>query len=272
MGEEFSVDLNPQRHQMADESMVRTLQRQADAIWPQERELFARYGEVADVLDVGCGTGIVTAWIAQLFDNATVTGVDILLEHIARAESRASGKVRFQVGDAFALTFASDSADLVVCRHLLQSVPHPELVIAEMKRVCRPGGWLHLLAEDYGMIHFDGTTLDSDAFWRKGPIEFGKSMHTDLRIGKHAYSIFRDLGVQDIRVDYIVVDTVRVSREIIAEIWEAWRDGFTEAIAGTTMLERADVLAHWEDMIRCLRDPGTYAVWQVPVVSGRVEG
>ena len=36
--------LNPQREEMADESMVRNLAAQADAIWPQEQALFTRYG------------------------------------------------------------------------------------------------------------------------------------------------------------------------------------------------------------------------------------
>ena len=35
---------NPQAAQMADESMVRTLHAQAEVIWPQEQQLFARYG------------------------------------------------------------------------------------------------------------------------------------------------------------------------------------------------------------------------------------
>ena len=51
--------LNPQAREMADESMVRTLAAQADAIWPQEQLLFGRYQlpAQAHVLDAGCGTG-----------------------------------------------------------------------------------------------------------------------------------------------------------------------------------------------------------------------
>jgi hypothetical protein len=47
---------NPQAEQMADESMVRTLRAQADALWPQEAPLFDRYaiGEGSRILDAGC--------------------------------------------------------------------------------------------------------------------------------------------------------------------------------------------------------------------------
>ena len=53
------TDLNPQREQMADESMVRNLEAQANAIWPQEAPLYKRYGlsPSIDILDGGCGTG-----------------------------------------------------------------------------------------------------------------------------------------------------------------------------------------------------------------------
>jgi len=38
-----------------------------------------------------------------------------------------------------------------VCRHLVQAVPEPERVVAEMARVLKPGGRLHLLAEEVGI-------------------------------------------------------------------------------------------------------------------------
>ena len=53
------IDLNPQGPQMADESMIRTLAAQIEAIWPQEKSLinFYRLPRNARVLDVGSGTG-----------------------------------------------------------------------------------------------------------------------------------------------------------------------------------------------------------------------
>jgi hypothetical protein len=68
-------DLNPQAREMADESMVRTLAAQAEAIWPQEKPLFERYRLPADasVMDAGCGTGEITDRLAQTFPHARVT-------------------------------------------------------------------------------------------------------------------------------------------------------------------------------------------------------
>ena len=65
----MSDPLNPQAREMEDESMVRNLAAQADAIWPQEQPLFARYGLPAEaqILDAGCGTGEISMRLAGMF-------------------------------------------------------------------------------------------------------------------------------------------------------------------------------------------------------------
>ena len=84
------VDLNPQGREMADESMVRNLAAQAEAIWPQEAPLFRRYAlpDQPDVLDAGCGTGEISCRLAQLLPAAQVLGVDIIDSHLILARSR----------------------------------------------------------------------------------------------------------------------------------------------------------------------------------------
>jgi hypothetical protein len=62
---------------------------------------------------------------------------------------------------------------------------------------------------------------------------------------------------------------VRVPREIFAAIIEAWRDGYTEIVSRLSGWPLADVQAHFENMRTKILDPDEYAVWQVPVLSGR---
>src|SRR5437773_1174216 len=98
---------SPQAKEMADESMVRNLAAQAEAIWPQERPLFLRHPAPARVLDVGCGTGEMTARLAELFGAASLVGVDLEESHLARARARCerfAARVRFQKEDALALS------------------------------------------------------------------------------------------------------------------------------------------------------------------------
>jgi SAM-dependent methyltransferase len=90
-----------------------------------------------------------------------------------------------------------------------------------------------------------------------------------IHIGRHALAIMADLGFADLTLDYVVVDPLRVPRETFAQIWEAWRDGYTDAVAEHTRFSRQEVLDLWNDMIACIRNPRGYAVWQVPVVRAR---
>ena len=259
---------------MSDASMVRNLQHQANAIWPQEEAIFRGYRleGALDVLDVGCGTGEISARLAELYPQAAVVGVDLIARHLQIARERCAGfgtRVLFREADAFALPFADETFDVCVCRHMLQAVPRPEAAMAELVRVLRPGGRLHLLVEDYGMIHMHPTELDVDRFWVEGPPAYGAGVGTDLRVGRTAYGKLRKLPVEEIEQHYVVVDTLRVPRETFAGIWEAWRDGYVDVIGEHTRFSAGEARALFDDMIACIRNPDGYAVWQVPILTAR---
>jgi ubiquinone/menaquinone biosynthesis C-methylase UbiE len=269
------VDLNPQKEQMSDESMVRNLEAQAKAIWPQESELIRRYGLAPGIriLDGGSGTGEGASRLAELFPRATVLGVDILDHHLELARERyrhLSDRLTFEHRSVYELGLPDASFDLVTCRHVTHSIPFPERVLAELARVTKPGGRLHLIPEDYGMLHFQKGTVDPDEFWHEAPRNFGKATNTDLTSGRNAYSILAGLGLTEITVDYVIVDTLRVPRETFAAILTAWRDGYAELTSQYTRFTKEQTLAFFEHMIANIRDPKGYAVWMVPVVAARV--
>ena len=269
------TDLNPQAKQMADESMVRALAAQARAIWPQEAPLIRRYALPAEarILDAGCGTGEIASRLAELFPGARVLGVDIIDTHLEAARSRyreLAPRLGFEHQSVFELQAADRSFDLTVCRHVLHSIPHADRAIAELARVTRPGGYLHLIPEDYGMLHFQRGPLDPRDFWYQVPASFGAATGTDLFIGRNAFGILAALKFEEIRVDYIIVDTVRVPRETFAAILEAWRDGYAARIGELTPITQESAFEYFDQMISNIRDLLRYAVWMVPVVSGRV--
>jgi SAM-dependent methyltransferase len=265
---------SPQAQQMADESMIRNLAAQAEAIWPQEEAVFVRHGigPSTRVLDVGCGTAEIITRLASRFTEATFLGVDLEEAHLERARRRCAPfgeRVRFEHADAFSLPSRGDEFDLVISRHVLQAVPDAPRAVKEMVRVVRPGGRLHLLAEDYGMMWCHPTEHDSDEFWQVLPQKFAAAIGCDNHVGRKMFTVLHELGMKDITVDYMVVDTLRVPRDTLARIWEAWRDGYTDAIAEHTGMPRAELLMRWTEMISCARDPRGYALWQVPVWSAR---
>jgi SAM-dependent methyltransferase len=254
---------------------VRTLAAQVEAIWPQEVGLFHRYGFTGaiSILDAGCGTGEATKKLAELYPEAKLLGVDIIDASLARGRSACTAfgeRVRFENRSVFDLKLPGGSFDLVVSRHVIHSIPKPAEVLAELKRVTKRGGRLHVIAEDYGMIHFPTRKLSADAFWQVGPKVFGEKTGTDLLIGRRAPTLFKQLGLKDITVDYVVVDPLRTSRETFARIFQAWSDGYCKPIGELTPISEAQAKAHFDDMLETLRDPDGYGVWQVPVISGVV--
>src|SRR5215208_1741041 len=95
----------------------------------------------ARILDVACGTGQTAIPMSRL--GAKVTGVDIATNLIEQARARAQAEgldARFEEGDAEMLPFADGSFDIVISLIGAMFAPRPELVAAELKRVCRPGG------------------------------------------------------------------------------------------------------------------------------------
>jgi len=265
----MTASRNPQADEIAHESMVRNLAAQAEAVWPQEREIVARYPAPDRVLDVGCGTGEIARRVAELFPGAIVTAADLHRPHLQRGK-QVTERVDFVQADAFHLPVADRTFDLTLCRHMLQMVPEPLEVLREMMRVTREGGRLHVLGEDYAMMHFHPTRLDCDRFWHEGPMVFARSTGTDLRVGRAVFTMLKQLGARDLRVDYVVLDTLRAPRETFAAIWEAWRDGYSDSIVRNSRLTREEVRAYWEDMIASIRNPEGYGVWFIPIVGGTV--
>ena len=97
------------------------------------------------VLDVACGTGNLALPAARA--GADVTGVDIapnLVEQARENAQREGLKAQFDEGDAEALPYEDASFDAVVTMFGAMFAPRPELVAAELKRVCRPGGFISM--------------------------------------------------------------------------------------------------------------------------------
>ncbi len=263
-----------QKEPMENEAMVLTLESQARAIWPQEKRHLTRVlgRQGLAVLDVGCGTGEIASRIMDEFSPAQVVGIDLAGQHIRRAQERFGiiQGLSFRQGDATALPFADDSFDVALCRHMLQAIPHPLQVIREMVRVIRPGGWLYALAEDYGMLFFHPTRYDMDEFFGVYGGTAAARSGSDLHQGRKMPAILSSLKCMDIEEHYLCIDTLRVDRSLLAEIFVHWRDGFEEWISSNSGRPLEDVRARFNDMIECTRGKESYVAWLIPSVSAHV--
>jgi SAM-dependent methyltransferase len=102
---------------------------------------FAGVREGHDVLDVGCGTGVVAITAVQ--KGARVQGLDLTPELLDRARENAriaNVTIDFREGDVEALPFQDGAFDIVLSQFGHMFAPRPDVALAEMLRVLKPGG------------------------------------------------------------------------------------------------------------------------------------
>lgn len=152
-----SVQSDPVKQQVAahwgrraasfDEDFGHSIRTAAErAAWDRILDLVLGGRGILDALDAGCGTGFLSFELAVR--GHRVTGVDFAPAMLAEARRKAAERgasIRFEEADAEQLPFPSGSFDLVVSRHVLWTLPHPEAAIDEWKRVLRPGGRLAVI-------------------------------------------------------------------------------------------------------------------------------
>jgi ubiquinone/menaquinone biosynthesis C-methylase UbiE len=98
-------------------------------------KIIGKYGGNSDVLDVGCGTGLITRNL-----KGNVKGLDINFWNISRAKANAPN-ASFYLGDCEDMPeVQSNSMDLVVFTETLEHVPNPEQALGEILRVLKPNG------------------------------------------------------------------------------------------------------------------------------------
>jgi len=101
------------------------------------------------VLDVGCGTGFATEGLLR--ETERVHGLDQSPHQLAKAFEKFGrrGPVRFYLGDAERLPFASNSFDVVWSSGSIEYWPDPEATLRELRRVGKPGGQVLVVGPDY---------------------------------------------------------------------------------------------------------------------------
>lgn len=205
------------------------------------------------VLDVACGPGIVACELAQR--GAHVTGIDLTPAMIEQAKSRSDGRgvaVTFQVGDARNLPFQTGIFDRVVTRYSFHHMENPGEVLAEMIRVCRPGGRL---------IVVDATPAAEAQAGYDQAEKLRDPSHTSALTLSQLLSLGHEAGLSHVLTTQYRLES-RLEDQVAPEDWSALKTMFLEDIASEQ--DRLGMGA-WqaEDGIR-FHFPISIAVWTKP--------
>ena len=152
------------------------------------------------VLDVGCGTGAITAGIAQAVGpHGHVVGIDRdeVLLNLARTEHAMLPNLQFECGDATTLTFRAQF-DIVTAARTLQWIAKPALAISKMKQAAKPAGVLVVL--DYNHATNEWAPDPPREFQRfySAFLAWRHANGWDNEMADHLPELFRSAGLVDV--------------------------------------------------------------------------
>ena len=182
------------------------LRRQSEELRPDSAALLDRVGlgPGQSAIDIGCGpTGILELLAERASPGGRVVGLDADRAHVAMARQFVTDRqlpgVEIVAADARHTGLPSGSFDLVHARTVLVTVPEPTVVVTEMVRLTRPGGWIASLEPDaeYSLCYPAHPGLDPG---RRDLSHGLRPNGADLCIGRRLTELYGAAGLEDIGV------------------------------------------------------------------------
>ena len=176
------------------------------------------------VLDVGCGTGILTRLIApNLFPNGSITGIDISNHFIELARSyvqdlKYKSIINFDVGDAEKLPYPDQYFDAAFATRLLIYVDNPQQSIKELRRVVKKKGRIILADWDFDTIvvdHSNRQITRKIINWRTDNKD-GNNWS-----GRQLYRLLKEQRLEEIVIEPIVTIAIDEDNSLTHSIFNA---------------------------------------------------
>jgi ubiquinone/menaquinone biosynthesis C-methylase UbiE len=160
------------------------------------------------VLDMGCGTGVLSRFISDKFPNVQVEACDfsdIRLAHAKKlAKSSANKNIKFFQADFRKLEIPDNKYDYIIIRYVLEHLENPVNAIREAYRMLKPGGTLLAIDFDGLFLNLYSENSELDTYLEK--LEHGFA--GDLRIGHKIPLYFKQTHFKEIeyKADAMVFD------------------------------------------------------------------
>lgn len=255
---------------LENESEFERLERQSTfPAYDISRELRSFKVERNDrILDVGCGSGIVTRFLASAHPDAEIVGCDSSEERLvqARESARALRNIRFCGGNITALPFPSGFFDSVVCRYVLEHLSAREATEAmrELFRTLRPGGVLCAIDFD-GAYHnlFPQPPLVAEVIAKAD-----RSDEIDLKVGRKIPQLMHVTGFVDIQRE---IEVINAEGDCLDQEVELTSERLRNALPFLIRLTGSDeqALTFTQQYLDAMRAPGSVLFFNKFIVAGR---
>ena len=191
--------------------------------------LFIEHAGIADgenVIEIGCGTGSLTFTLLQKAALARLTAIDHSEIYLAAAKAKnEDSRITLKQGDGCALRFPAASFDRALSMLVLPSVvPRPEQMVAEMRRVTRPGGvvaaafWDSPGGNPSQRMLWDTAAALDDAAAEARDRTIGRPIYAPGAMGQ----MWAEVGLVDIDQRSLMI---RIEFADFADYWEPFESG-----------------------------------------------
>lgn len=235
------------------------LKRQIANLAPDSDSQFDRIGIKPGerVVDLGCGPGGVLHLLGKrVGPEGSVLGIERSGHFVEQARRFVDGhalpQVEVRQGDAYDTGLPRRSFDGAHMRLVLVNVPKPEHIVREMVALVRPGGWVASFEADYH-AHICDPPLPAWSHLLDAYANYAVAQGIDIFVGRRIHRLFREAGVEDIRVDAIVhvYPPGHDRRPILRDFINNVRDG----LIGGGFITPGALERDMADLARHLADP-----------------
>ncbi len=204
------------------------------------------------VLEAGCGTGCQTRFLAANNPKASFVCADISPDSLeqakASAKERGFSNVRFQQADLFALPFADGMFDFVFVCFVLEHLAEPMRVLAELKRVLKPGGRITVIEGDHGSAYF----CPDSALARKAIqclVDLQARGGGDALIGRRLYPLLCQARFSQVEVTPRVVYADASRPDGVEGFTKKTFTAMVEGVGNKALAEKMMTAADWQQAI-----------------------
>jgi ubiquinone/menaquinone biosynthesis C-methylase UbiE len=200
-----------------------------------------------EVLDLGCGTGIAARAIASRPGfKGSVSGIDLSDHLVEAAIQLATGeglgsRVSFKVGDSQNLDLPPASFDAVIAHTLFSHLDDPPKVLAEMRRVLRPGGVIGIFDGDYASLTFE---LGDEQRSRQMDDALIASLVTNPRILRQMPRLLKQAGF----VVSAVMPSI-ITEAGTAEFWKGSIESYAAIVPNAGLITQAEAAQYRDELM-----------------------
>lgn len=223
------------------------------------------------ILDAGCGSGVVSRYLAELHPGSEVVGCDSseLRVQQARKASGQAANLKFDCMSLDALTYSSGSFDFILCRYVLEHLS-PDLrrrALHELARCLRPGGTLCAIDVD-GLL----CNIAPAPERLKTRLEaLSKSDRVDLFVGRKIPGLLLDVGLIDVEWE---IESLNFRGHLLKTEIELTRERFDLAhdFFVSTFGSEAEALQFKADYLQAMTAPGCVLFYSMFIVAAKKAG